>query len=169
MPRLKWWYVSVIGMSLAVLVVLGTVLNSRINNKAAGGTTALRYLEVRDTDRGKLYHRWPVYDDGCFSIEFTHSVHQSPVRETFMVLGNEIKPKAVNFSSFGAGMQSHLEEGQKMQREGNSLVITGFEHSFKKLEYIVGTVSDHILYINGEVVSLKNICGKNAHITIRIK
>ena len=167
MPNLKWWHV--VSLVLAFLVVSGAIFYNRINSTTPGGTMAPRYLEVRDSDQGKLYCRWPVYDDECFSIEFVHSVHQSQVCETFTILGNEIRPKAVKFSSFGAGMQSHLEEGQQMQRDGDSLIITGYGQSYKKMNYIVGTVSDHILHINGEVVSLKGICGKNAHITILVK
>jgi hypothetical protein len=32
----------------------------------------------------------------------------------------------------------------------------------------VGTVSDHILYINGQAISLRELCGRNAHITIGV-
>ena len=39
--------------------------------------------------------------------------------------------------------------------------------SFNDVNYIVGTISDHILFINNEIISLKDLCGKNAHITIR--
>lgn len=61
-----------------------------------------------------------------------------------------------------------------MSWDGDALVITGFTQSFKELNYIVGTVSDHILYIHredrekSERISLRDRCGKNAHIVIRI-
>ena len=86
-----------------------------------------------------------------------------------MAEGKEIRPHAVRFSSFGAGMLSDLGEGKKITRDNGALVITGFDLSFRELNYIVGTVSDHLLFINGETVSLRDLCGKNAHITIKIK
>jgi hypothetical protein len=101
-------------------------------------------------------------------------VHQSPVSERFQVEGNRIRPIAARFFSFGAGMQAELGEGQRMSWDGDALVITGFTQSFKELNYIVGTVSDHILYIHredrekSERISLRDRCGKNAHIVIRI-
>jgi hypothetical protein len=66
-------------------------------------------------------------------------------------------------------MQTSLEEGQKLTRDGEFLVITGFRESYKELNYIVGTVSDHLLYINNEEISLRDRCGRNAHISIRVK
>jgi hypothetical protein len=125
-------------------------------------------LEIRDARSGRVYGVWPL-EDGEFAIEFVHSVNQRPVLETFKAEGGNILPLAVRFFSFGAGMQSDLEAGQQMSRDGEALVITGFNRTVPKLNYIVGTISDHLLYINGETVSLRDLCGRNAHIGIRIK
>ena len=76
---------------------------------------------------------------------------------------------AVRFYSFGAGMQTELEEGQQLSRDGDAFVITGLDRIFTELHYIVGTVSDHLLLINGERISLRDMCGRNAHVTLRIK
>jgi hypothetical protein len=96
-------------------------------------------------------------------------VNQSPVRETFQADGKMIRLFSVRFFSFGAGMMSDLEDGLVMTRDGDAMIISGFTKSFRELNYIVGTVSDHLLSINNEIFSLSNICGRNAHITIRIK
>jgi hypothetical protein len=66
-------------------------------------------------------------------------------------------------------MQSDLEEGQTLIQDGDAMIISGFRVSSKELNYIIGTVSDHLLFINGETISLRELCGKNAHINIRIK
>jgi hypothetical protein len=122
-----------------------------------------------DAGSGKVYGAWGLQKDAEFAVEFVHSVNQSPVRETFRVEGWEIRPAAVRFTAFGAGMQSELEEGQSLVRDGEAMIITGFNRSFKELNYIVGTVSDHILFINNQCLSLRDLCGRNAHITIRVK
>ena len=153
-----------LNLALALLALLGAVLcAARLNS------VPVPRLEIRDAVSGRVYRRWPLEDGGEFAIEFVHSVNQSPVRETFAVRGAEIRPVAVRFASFGAGMHSDLEAGQTMSRDGDALVITGFSRSFRELNYIVGTVSDHLLYIKGEMVSLRELCGRNAHITIRTK
>jgi len=132
-------------------------------NAAAGGGI----LEIRDSESGRVYERLAVDKSGEFAVEFIHSVNQSPVRETFKLEGRTIRPVSVRFYSFGAGMQADLEEGQTMERDGDAMVITGFDRAFTELNYIVGTVSDHLLMIGGETISLRELCGKNAHITLR--
>ena len=159
--KLRSWYGIAFNLVLAALVITGAVLftsHSRGKNQ---------FLQIRDTHSGKLYGKWPLEAAGEFSIEFVHSVHQSPVREFFAIDNAMIKPVSVRFSAFGAGMQSDLEEGQVLSRDGDTMVISGFKSSSQELHYIVGTVSDHLLHINGQEVSLLKLCGKNAHITVQ--
>jgi hypothetical protein len=147
-------------------------------------TDGPRFLTVRDADTGRLYGRWPLRETlpeeagtaresaPQFSVEFVHSVNNSPVRETFAVnRDGGISAVEARFYSFGAGMPSDLEDGLKLRRDGDALVLSGFAAAGtgrRELSYIVGTVSDHLLYINGETVSLRNLCGRNAHIRIQV-
>ena len=108
-------------------------------------------------------------DGDEFAVEFVHSVNQSPVREVYKIEGNEIRAVSVRFFSFGAGMLSDIEEGQTMSRDGDAMIISGLNCGFAELDYIVGTVSDHLLFINGDTISLRDLCGKNAHIALRIQ
>ena len=159
--KLRWWYGIAINLVMAALVISGAALyaiHSRSKN---------HFLEIRDANSGKLYGKWPLKELDEFSIEFIHSVHQSPVRESFTIEDTIIRPVSVRFNSFGAGMLSDLEEGQTLSRDGDALLITGFNASFGELNYITSGVSDHTLYINGETVRLRELCGTNAHITVR--
>jgi hypothetical protein len=126
-------------------------------------------LVIRDSDSGKVYGSWAAEEGSEFAVEFIHSVHLSPVRDTFRIEGGWIRPVETRFYSFGAGMQTDLEEGQRLSREGDAMIITGFTSSFKELQFIVGTVSDHILFIKNERISLRDLCGRNAHITIGLR
>ena len=152
---------------LAALVIFGAALF--VYHVRGGAAENGRILEIRDSASGRVYGRWPLGENREFAIEFIHSVHKDPVRETFRAEDKMIKLLAVRFYSFGAGMQSDLGEGQVLSRDGDAMVITGFTTSFKELAYIVGTVSDHLLLINNESFSLRELCGRNAHITIRIR
>ena len=167
--KLRWWFGIALNMILAALVVSGAVFYVVHFRGGFNAARSGRILEIRDSVSGRIYGRWSLEETGEFAVEFVHSVNQSPVRETFKADGKRILPVSVRFYSFGAGMQSDLEEGQTLSRDGDALVISGFSRSFPELNYIVGTVSDHLLYISGETVSLRNLCGKNAHITMRIK
>ena len=163
--KLRRWYGVILNLILSALVISGAAVYVLFFKDGR----EVRILEIRDAASGKVYGKWPLNKDAEFAIEFDHSVHQSPVRESFRVNGKEIRPVAVRFFSFGAGMLSDFEKGQTLTRDGDALVINGFNVSFRELNYIVGTVSDHLLFVNNETVSLRNLCGKNAHITLRIK
>ena len=149
---------------LAALVVAGAVFF--IFRHSYGKS---QVLEIRDAVSEKVYGKWPLNGVEEFAIEFIHSVNQSPVRESFLIEEGKIRPIAVRFSSFGAGMQSSLEDGLELGRDGDAMVITGFKNSFSELNYIVGTVSDHLLLIGSETISLRELCGRNAHIRICVR
>jgi hypothetical protein len=126
-------------------------------------------LVIIDAGSGKVYGKWPVSDTDIFSIEFIHSVNQSPVRESFRVERKMIHLQQVRFFSFGAGMPDELEEGLQMSRDGDAIIVSGYNTSFEELNYIVGTVSDHVLGIGNEEISLRDLCGRNAHVTISVR
>ena len=126
-------------------------------------------LEVRGTFSGRIYGKWPVKEGEEFAVEFVHSVNMSPVRETFKIEGNMIRLFSLRFYSFGAGIPDYLEEGWEIGRDGEAMMITGFDTSFRELHFIVGTFSDHLLLLRGETLSLRDLCGRNAHITIRLR
>lgn len=104
-----------------------------------------------------------------FSVEFVHSVNQTPVKDTYIIENGQIKAYSTTYRSFGAGVQTALGEGQTMtyDEEGN-MIITGFDIAYDPLRYIVGTVFDHILEIGGEEISLRNMCGRNAKVVFEI-
>ena len=150
---------------LAALVISGAafcIFFGRDCGKSAGTTR----LVIKNAGSGKVYGKWFLEEKEEFAIEFIHSVNQSPVREFFRAENGLIRSVSVRFYSFGAGMQSDLEEGQTLGRDGDAMVISGLKTSFKALNYIVGTVSDHLLIIRNEAISLRDLCGRNAHISI---
>ena len=168
--KLRWWYVIVFNFLLAALVIAGAALYViHFKGWEKNSKTEKNVLVIRDAGSGKIYGKWTLEGSEEFAIEFIHSVNQSPVREFYRAEGRMIRPTTVRFSSFGAGMRSDLEDGQTMSREGDALVISGFNASFRELNYIVGTVSDHLLIIKDQSLSLRELCGRNAHINIYIK
>ena len=127
------------------------------------------FLVLYDSDTGKRYITEKAKDGFSFSVEFVHSVNQTPVKDAYIIENGEIRALSTTYRSFGAGVQTALEEGQTMtyDQEGN-MVITGFDITYDPLRYIVGTVSDHILEMNGEEISLRNMCGRNARVVFEI-
>ncbi len=105
-----------------------------------------------------------------FSVEFIHSVNQSPVKDVFRVENGQIVAARTVYSAFGAGVQTEIEDGQKLEFDENgNMIVSGFDIVFPRVDYLVGTVSDHILEIQGESISLRDLCGRNARVYFELR
>jgi adenylate cyclase len=80
------------------------------------------------------------------------------------------------------GMQKRMREVNKWNAERgyeplemgigintDEMILGNIEQKMYDLTYIVGTVYDHILDINGEKIVLNELCGKNAKVCFSIK
>ena len=127
------------------------------------------YLVLYDSDTGKTYITEKAEDGLMFSVEFVHSVNQTPVKDTYIIENGEIRAYSTTYRSFGAGVQTALEGNQKMTYDSDgNMIITGFDITYDPLRYIVGTVSDHILTFGGEEISLRDMCGRNARVVFEV-
>ncbi len=102
---------------------------------------------------------------------FVHSVNKSPVSDYYEIRSDGIYVVKTVYYGFGAGVQTELEEGQKLEYgDDGSMIITGFDKRMDNLIYFVGTVSDHTLTLNdGEQISLRDLCGRNAMVRFDIE
>ena len=121
------------------------------------------YLVLTNTETGETIARYPVSEGDRFSIQFIHSVNKSPLTDVYEIRGNKIYVVETIYYAFGAGVQTEIEDGQTLTYgEDGAMIVSGFEQEMPKLSYIVGTVSDHILTLHGQEISLRDMCGKNA-------
>ena len=129
-----------------------------------------RQLIIYDADKGIVYGAFPVTDGSRFNLEFIHSVNKTPVKDELEIRGRNLYPVSTTYSSFGAGVQTELDGDEKLSyNEAGDMVITGFNQKLEQLNLIVGTVSDHLFTIEGQVISLTELCGKNAAVVFRVK
>ena len=147
----------------AVLMIIITAAAVLIN------LCSTSYLVLYVEDTNTRYITQKAEEGLMFSVEFIHSVNQTPLKDTYIIENEQIRAYSTTYRSFGAGVQTTLEEGQTMtyDDEGN-MVITGFDITYDPLRYIVGTVSDHILTIDGKEISLRDLCGRNARVVFEI-
>ena len=89
-------------------------------------------------------------EGGTFSVGFVHSVNKSPVIDCYEIRDGAVILTKTIYYSFGAGVQTILEEGQSLSYgDDGAMIVTGFEQEMSPLSYIVGTVSDHVLTLGG--------------------
>ena len=129
-----------------------------------------RMLVLESAKTGEVYASYPVRLGDTFGIGFIHSVNKSPVTDWYEVRSDGIYVVKTVYYGFGAGVQTELEEGQKLTYgEDGSMIITGFDRRMDDLVYFVGTVSDHTLTLpGGEEVSLRDLCGRNAKVRVSL-
>ena len=127
-------------------------------------------LVLSNDETGKVYSRLPLKDGDSFSVTFRHSVNKSDVTEIYQRRGREIWLTGCVYYGFGAGVAEVLEPDWTLENGDNGEMIIGnIEMKMHDLTYIVGTVYDHILEINGERIVLNELCGKNAKVHFSIK
>jgi len=125
-------------------------------------TFSVPYLLLKDGDTGEILAEYPISDGDEFSVTFIHSVNNSPVTDVYEIRGGKIFVVRTIYYSFGAGVQTEIGEGQVLEYGDNgSMIVSGFARQMDNLSYIVGTVSDHTLFINNESFSLRELCGRN--------
>lgn len=128
------------------------------------------YLSVRNRDTGALYARYRMGEGDRFSITFIHSVNQYPLTDIYEIEDRNIYVEETVYCSFGAGVQTELNPGEVLDKvyldrpdyQGWAMVIRNIHQQRNNVGYIVGTVSDHVLSVNGRDVSLRELCGRNA-------
>ena len=124
-----------------------------------------RWLILRDPDTGRIYARYPLGEGGQFSVEFRHSVNLSPVIDVYRIEDGEIFVEETVYYHFGAGVQTQLNEGETLRYTDDGAMVVGNIHQNRSgVTYIVGTVYDHILTVDGRRISLSRTCGRNAHV-----
>ena len=127
-------------------------------------------LVLSEQDTGRVFARIPLKDGDSFSVTFRHSVNKSDVTEIYQRRGNEIWLTGCVYYGFGAGVAEVLEPGWTLENgENGEMIIGNIEQKMYDLTYIVGTVYDHILDINGEKIILNELCGRNAKVCFSIK
>lgn len=124
---------------------------------------AQKRLVLRNPDSGEVYAEFAVEEGERFSITFIHSVNKTPVTDVYEIRGGEIYAVETRYYSFGAGVQTEIEEGQSLNyAEDGAMVVSGIDKLVSGMIYVVGKVSDHSLEIGGCAYSLTELCGKGS-------
>lgn len=119
--------------------------------------TPLPVLRLLNRQNGEIVAEYPL-QDGTFSISFLHSVNLSKVEDFYQVQNQSILITGTSYYQFGAGVQTQLEEGQTLDYlEDGAMFIGGMNTVLSPLYYNVSPVYDHILTIDHQEISLKNL------------
>ena len=122
-------------------------------------------LVLSDSQSGQVYATYPVENGDTYAVEFVHSVNKSPVRDVFEIRDGEIWNTQCIYYGFGAGVEEELAEGEVLTfGENGEMIISNIEKKMDNLVIVVGTISDHTLYIGEETISLRDLCGSSSKV-----
>ncbi|WP_304507341.1 DUF1850 domain-containing protein [Anaerotignum sp.] len=121
---------------------------------------------MRNGRTGNILASYPMEEGGEFSVRFMHSVNKSTVEDRYRIENGKIVVYETVYYNFGAGVQTEVEDGQTLTYgEDGSMIVSGFDKPIPDLSYNVSPVYDHILSVNGEEISLRQLCGKDRFVT----
>lgn len=150
----KFSFKQIVGIVVAIIAVIIATAIFHVNHTED-------CLILRNGKTGKILASYPMQEGGEFSVRFKHSVNKSPVEDRYRIENGGIVVFETVYYNFGAGVQTELEEGQSLTYgKDGSMIISGIDKPIADLSYNVSPVYDHILLINGEEISLRQLCGK---------
>ncbi len=150
---------QIVGIVVAIIAVIIATTIFHMNHTGD-------CLKLWNGRTGNILASYPMEEGGEFSVRFMHSVNKSPVEDRYRIENGEIVVYETVYYNFGAGVQTELEEGQTLTYgEDGSMIISGFNKPISQLSYNVSPVYDHILRVNGEEVSLRQLCGEDRFVS----
>jgi len=121
------------------------------------------YLTLRSRDTGEVYARYRMAEGDRFSVTFEHSVNHYLLTDTYEICDKTIYVEETQYGAFGAGVQTELNPGEVLTyTEDGDMLISNIHQDRTNVGYIVGTIYDHVLTVNGMEISLRDMCGRNA-------
>ena len=90
----------------------------RDNHHYCGGSSSKQsacgrawYLTLRGGENGETCVRYRLDEGDWFCVGFIHSVHKNPLIDCYQIQEHKIYVEQTYYYSFGAGVQSQLNEG----------------------------------------------------------
>ena len=135
------------------------------------------YLEFRSYPEERTLRRIPVGKGDHFSTLITHSIHLSPVYETYRIEGeDELVLESTRLRDMGWGVPSTFEHPRRLQ--GGYLIIEGYEKTLPSLPFRVSAVNEAKLLLGdlpddpaaftGKVFRLEKYAADGKRITFHV-
>ncbi len=150
--------VAVVATIIMIIIVVTAIFN--IHDQS-------HYLIIKDGKNSNYITYYELQGDLEFSIAFKHSVNQSMVEDRYRIEKDKIVVYQTIYYNFGAGVQTQLREGEILRKgEDGAMIIDNINRVIPELGYNISPVYDHILKVNNENISLKEVCKNSRTIVI---
>jgi hypothetical protein len=98
-------------------------------------------LTIMDGNTKGLLFVKPLKHEDRFSIQFTHSIHKTPVTEEYYIDDKQIIVlDQVTYESYGVGNPAVLEEGQTYQRINGKYIVGNIDRRLRYFDFAIGQI-----------------------------
>lgn len=127
-------------------------------------------LALEKEDSGHLIAYVPLSKAQSFQIHYIHSIHKTPVLESFRVSGNEMVLEQLEYHEFNVGMPSSVEGDAVMEVADGRITLRHMHRPFSHIDLRVAQVTpDHQLIINGTPLLFEQVASPGSWIRLRIR
>ncbi|RST75254.1 DUF1850 domain-containing protein [Siminovitchia acidinfaciens] len=125
---------------VAAMILLAVPITDAITIQSPKEDNILAYFTLRETENS-------------FKIVYTHSIHHSEVRESYLVENNgRIRQTELEYEDTAVGMPSNAEEGEIFRMKDGKYHIENMNREFDWIDLGIGQVSaKHRLIVKGKV------------------
>ncbi|MFV9510645.1 DUF1850 domain-containing protein [Tepidibacillus sp. LV47] len=116
-------------------------------------------LTLIEGDSGKILLRIPINGNDRFSIEYIHSIHKTPVIDTFYIDSNQnIIVDQTTFDTYGVGMPSDVEKGETFTIKNGKFVLNHLNRVLPYFDLRVGQViANHQFIVHQRKIPLAKL------------
>jgi hypothetical protein len=121
-------------------------------------------------NKGKLLAYLPINSDDKFDILYTHSIHLSPVLESYSVRENKIVQNRLEYQDFAIGMPADAEGNEQFIQEDGKYIISNMNRVFDTIDLRVGQViSNHTIIHAEKKIPFSTFVKKGTWIRIKVR
>lgn len=148
---------------LAVVLAAACVAAGTAVSVTAVATDAVLVVTADDGDELLVT---PIDDDTEITVEYTHSVEKTPVRDVYVADDGELVMTRMEFSSYGAGLPSTVN----VTEVDGYYVYEPPERGYDPLRVTTGHVADHDLVVGDERYDIAEIAdGGTVELTVQTR
>ncbi|KJS86710.1 MAG: hypothetical protein JM58_06415 [Peptococcaceae bacterium BICA1-8] len=155
MRHKKFIFITLLVFIALLIIFVGTYVTSK------------QVLVVTDTNQNKkTYFELP--DNNSFTLGYIHTIHLTPVTETFIVdVNNNLILKETRFDTFSVGMP-YTDLGGNLSHEDGQIVIREINRTHTEIPIYLSPYPKHSLIVDGKNYPLVEFNKPGDIITIKV-
>jgi len=128
-------------------------------------------IAFENENSGKILAYYRIQHENEFSIRYTHSIHLSPVLETYKIgKNNTIIQTEITYEEFGVGMPENATGKEKFIQKNGKYTITNMNRVHSFLDTRVGKViANHTFIIDKNEIPFSSFVEPGSWVRVKIR